>query len=287
MYIIVWPTGVLYNLGSCGVQGPILRWIHSYLTNRSFQVYFEGSYSSVRRARSGVPQGGILSPMLYNLMMSDIPMQTGVQACDYADDLRFFTAHEDLHVATDKLKIQMDSLNKWSQQWGLKINCIKTKIMCFANKRVTPISIFLCRQLLTFDQRYKYLGVILDAPHLRWEPQINYLKQTSIPILNILQSISHRHWGTDRKVLLKRYKALVRSCLDYAAPLHGTAAPSNLSKLNSIQNQCLRIATGCRKTTITSLRIEADIPPLALHREEIAHRYYSRLIQLPLNIANS
>ncbi|KAF2347802.1 Ribonuclease H domain [Trinorchestia longiramus] len=284
----VWPTGVLYKLGSCGVRGPILRWLHSYLTNRSFQVYFEGSCSSERGARSGVPQGGILSPMLFNLLMSDIPIQTGVQSCEYADDLTFFTAHKDLHVATNKLQTQMDSLNKSSQEWGLKINCTKTKTMCFTNKRVTPLPIFLDRQPLTFEQKYKYLGVILDAPHLRWEPQIYYLKQTSIAILNILQSISHRPWGADREILLKLYKTLIRSRLDYAAPLYGTAAPSNLCKLNSIQNQCLRIATGCRKTTpITSLQIEADIPPLALHREEIACRYYCRLLQLPLNVATS
>ncbi|KAF2357973.1 Reverse transcriptase domain [Trinorchestia longiramus] len=194
----VWPTGVLYKLGSCGVRGPILRWLHSYLTNRSFQVYFEGSYSSMRGSRSGVPQGGILSSMLFNLMMSDIPIQTGVQLCEYADDLTFFTAHKDLHVATNKLQTQMDSLNKWSQEWGLKINCTKTKTMCFTNKRITPLPIYLDRQPLTFQQKYKYLGVILDAPHLRREPQINYLKQTYIQILNILQSISHRHWGADR-----------------------------------------------------------------------------------------
>ncbi|KAF2353052.1 Leucine-rich repeat [Trinorchestia longiramus] len=57
---------------------------------------------------------------------------------------------------------------------------------------------------------------------------------------------------------------------------------------SSIQNQYLCIATGCRKTTpITSLQIEADIPPLGLHREEIACRYYCRLLQLPLNVATS
>ncbi|KAF2354169.1 hypothetical protein FHG87_015075 [Trinorchestia longiramus] len=144
------------------------------------------------------------------------------------------------------------------------------------------------RQPLTFKQKYKCLGGILDAPHLRWEPQINYLKETSIPILNILQSISHRQWGADCKVLLKLYKTLVRSRLDSAAPLYGAAAPSNLSKLNSIQNKCLCIATGCHKTTpITSLQIEADIRPLGIHREEIACRYYCRLLQLPLNVATS
>ncbi|KAF2359621.1 hypothetical protein FHG87_009625 [Trinorchestia longiramus] len=80
----------------------------------------------------------------------------------------------------------------------------------------------------------------------------------------------------------------IPSCLDYAAPLHGTAAPSNLSKLNSIQNQCLYIATGCRKTIpITSLQIKADIPPLALLQEERACRYYCRLLQLRPNVATS
>ncbi|KAF2348193.1 Reverse transcriptase domain [Trinorchestia longiramus] len=134
-------TGVPYKLGSCGVRGPSLQWLHSYLTNRSFQVYFEGSHSSVRRARSGVPQGGILSPMLFNLMMSDIPIQTEVQSREYADDLTFFTAHKDLHLATDKLQTQMDSLNKLSQEWGLKIDARKTRTMCFTNKRPvhTPI----------------------------------------------------------------------------------------------------------------------------------------------------
>ncbi|KAF2358030.1 Reverse transcriptase domain [Trinorchestia longiramus] len=144
----VWPTEVLYKLGSCRVRGQILRVLHSYLTNCSFQVYFEVSHSSVRRASSGVPQGGILSPMLFNLMMSDIPIQTGVQSCEYTDDLTFFTVHKDLHVATNKLQTQMDSLNKWLQQWGLKINCTKTKTMCFTNKRVTPLPIFFCKKPL-------------------------------------------------------------------------------------------------------------------------------------------
>ncbi|KAF2354838.1 Reverse transcriptase domain [Trinorchestia longiramus] len=74
-------------------------------------------------------------PMLFNLMIYDNPIQTGVQSCEYTDDLTFFTAHKDLHTATDKLQTQMDSLNKWSQQWGLKINYTKTKTMCFTNKR--------------------------------------------------------------------------------------------------------------------------------------------------------
>ncbi|KAF2352280.1 Reverse transcriptase domain [Trinorchestia longiramus] len=108
--------GVLYKLGSCEVREPILRWLHLYLTNRFFQVYFECFHSSVRRAKSGNSQGGIMSPMLFNLIMSDIPIQTRVLSYEYADDRTDFTAHEELHVATDKHQIQMNYFYKWSHQ---------------------------------------------------------------------------------------------------------------------------------------------------------------------------
>ena len=136
--------------------------------------------------------------------------------------------------------------------------------------------------ILEFVNQYRYLGVVLDAPRLRWEPQINSLKLNCIPIMNLLQCISSRHWGADRAVLIKLYKVLIRSRLDYAAAFYGSAAHSNLSKLNIIQNNCLRIALGCRKTTpVSSMEVEANIPPLTFHRREFMCKYYLRLIRLP------
>ncbi|KAF2354681.1 hypothetical protein FHG87_014563 [Trinorchestia longiramus] len=104
-------------------------------------------------------------------------------------------------------------------------------------------------QQLEFTKQFKYLGGILDSPQLRWHHQVEYLKQSCAPLLNLLQSISHRHCSAARKVLICLYKTLIRSRLDYAAPLYGTAVLSNLLQLNSIQNHCLRIAAGCRKTS--------------------------------------
>jgi len=143
-----------------------------------------------------------------------------------------------------------------------------------------PLTVDGC--ILEFVNQYRYLGVVLDAPRLRWEPQINSLKLNCIPIMNLLQCISSRHWGADRAVLIKLYKVLIRSRLDYAAAFYGSAAHSNLSKLNIIQNNCLRIALGCRKTTpVSSMEVEANIPPLTFHRREFMCKYYLRLIRLP------
>ena len=68
----VWHNGILYKLARCGIQGVMLRWLKVYLNDRRFQVFFEGELSSMRRIGSGVPQGAILSPTLFNILMHDI-----------------------------------------------------------------------------------------------------------------------------------------------------------------------------------------------------------------------
>ncbi|KAF2343914.1 Reverse transcriptase domain [Trinorchestia longiramus] len=261
----VWPMGVLYKLGRCGVRGTMLRWLQAYLKDRPFKVFMEGTYSSERIAKSGVPQGAVLSPLLFNIMMYDTPVEEGICSCEYADDLAFYTQHPNLRIATDTLQEQLAALHNWSKQWGLKINFNKTKSILFTNKRINPLPITVGGQQLEFTKQFKYLGVMLDSPQLRWHHQVEYLKQSCAPLLILLQSISHRHWGADRELLIYLYKTLIPSRLDYAAPLYGTAALSNLLQLNSIQNHCLRVATGCRKTSPTaSLEVEANIFPLTI-----------------------
>ena len=278
----VWHTGLLYKLSQCGVHGALLRWLRDYLADRSFCVQFEGQTSSSRKIKSGVPQGAILSPLLFNVMMRDLPSVLGVHTADYADDVAFFSYGPDLVITTDKIQTQLNKFFEWTKMWGLSINHLKTKCMLFTNKKVTAIPLSINGSNLEYVKQHRYLGVILDAPWLRWEPQISSLKLSCIPITNLLQSISSRHWGADRALLLKLYRVLIRSRLDYAAAFYASAAPTNLRKLNVIQNNCLRIALGCRRTTpVPSMEVEAHIPPLSVHRNELLCKYYFRLIQLP------
>ena len=278
----VWHTGLLYKLSCCGVQGSLLRWFHAYLSERTFKVFFEGEYSSSRPIKSGVPQGAILSPTLFNVMMSDMLSTHGVSVAEYADDITFFVSHPNIQVATNLLQAQIDSFVDWTFRWGLKLNLGKTKIMCFTTKKVHALPIQASGHNLEYVQQHRYLGVVLDAPCLRWRPHIEMLKTSCLPVLNLLKSISHRHWGADRQTLIKLYKVLLCSKLDYASPFYASAAQSHLSKLNVLQNSSLRIATGCRKTTpITTLEIETNIPSLKIHRDQLMCRYYSRLRQLP------
>ena len=156
----------------------------------------------------------------------------------------------------------------WTCQWGLELNINKTKCMYFIYKKVELPSLVCSGHSIEVISHIQCLGVTLDAPRLCWKDQVEALKTSCLPIINMLKCIAHREWGADCKHLLKLYKTLVLSRLDYAAPFYACATQTLLSKLDTIQNHCLRTALGCRKTTPTcSLEVEANVPPLSIHRK--------------------
>ena len=64
-------------------------------------------------------------------------------------------------------------------------------------------------------------------------------------------------WGGDREVLLRLYRSLVRSKLDYGSIVYGAARKSYLAKLDPIANQGLRLSLGAFRTS----------PSVSLHAE--------------------
>lgn len=279
---VVWHTALLYKLSRAGIRGVMLRWLRSYLSDRSFKVFFEGEFSAVRSVGSGVPQGSILAPTLFNVMMSDLPVVNGVGSAEYADDVCFFCEHSDVHVATSRIQLMLDSFYRWTKKWGMSLNLLKTKAMFFSRRRIDPPSLVVDNTNLEYVREYCYLGFHLDAPLLRWTSHIDNLKSRCRSGVSLLHAIAHNHWGSDRTMLLRIYKSLIRSKLDYAAPFYQSAAPSQKKKLDVLQNECLRLALGARKTTpILTLEMESNVPPLEFRRQYLVVACFARLCSMP------
>jgi hypothetical protein len=64
------------------------------------------------------------------------------------------------------------------------------------------------------SKQVKFLGVIFDSK-LSFLPHIKYLKANCQNSLNVLKIISHSDWGADKTTLLRLYRSLARSKLDY------------------------------------------------------------------------
>ena len=98
---------------------------------------------------------------------------------------------------------------------------------------------------------------------------------------------AHTSLGADRTTLLKLYRSLVRSKLDYGCIIYGSARKSYLQMLDPIHNQGLRLALGAFRTSpVASLYVEADEPSLYSRREKLSLQYAIRLAANPSNPAH-
>jgi len=274
-YDKVWHAGVLYKLVKLGIRGHMLGWIREYLAGRSFSVFYEGESSVRRKATCGLPQGSSLSPLLFNVMTSDLPSFQGVTTMEYADDFAFCIQGRNLQDITRIMQEAVDEFYEWTKKWGLEINQAKTKCMMFTLKKLEEPTLKLNNYKIEFVKKYRYLGMILDAPKLNWRNHVDNLRNRCMGRMNILSSVSHHKWGADRKTLSSLYIALIRSTLDYGSIFYGSANKGDLKKLDAIQNRCLRIIAGARKTSpIMSLEAETNIPPLEIHRKKLLLKFH-------------
>ena len=97
------------------------------------------------------------------------------------------------------------------------------------------------------------------------------LKTKCLKALDIIKVASSQEWGADKFVLLKLYRSLVRSKLDYRCVVYGSARPSYPKMLNTIHHQGLRLALGAFRTSpVESLYFEAGELPLEHRRIKLS-----------------
>ncbi|KAJ8050202.1 RNA-directed DNA polymerase from mobile element jockey [Holothuria leucospilota] len=123
----------------------------------------------------------------------------------------------------------------------------------------------------------KFLGLILDSK-LNFKAHIDHLRRKCQGALNLLKVVSKMDWGADRPVLLRLYRSLVRSKLDYGCVVYSSARESYLRKLLPIHNQGLRICLGAFRTSpMQSIYIEANEPPLQIRWEKLSLQFAMKL----------
>ena len=94
-----------------GVHGKELTWFESYLFNRHQFVSYQGTCSERQSVRCGVPQGSILGPLLFTIVINDITEQ--VKECKillYADDTVIFTTDKDSKRIEEVLNTEFNNV---------------------------------------------------------------------------------------------------------------------------------------------------------------------------------
>ena len=241
--------------------------------------------SNTRYLRNGLPQGSILSPTLFNLMLYDIVQEKMVKLSLYADDCICWKTGKDIEEIRGTMQRYLHNLNAWFLKWGFKISMTKTAKILFSYSKKN-IDISLNGEVINDKEEIKFLGLIFDKK-LTWRPHINDILERCKHKMNILKKLTGTKWGTNTKSLLIIYRALIRSLIDYGCQAYDSACQSLKNALNSIQYQCLKICTGALSgTSLQTLQAETCEMPLDLRRKLFCSRYKVKIEQTidhPLN----
>ena len=68
----MWKKGVILKLSEFGIKGKMLKWINNFLENRKIRVRVEDQVSDYQETQNGSPQGVVLSPTLFNVIMDTL-----------------------------------------------------------------------------------------------------------------------------------------------------------------------------------------------------------------------
>ena len=144
-----------------------------------------------------------------------------------------------------QLQQNLAKIEKWPKSNGFKFSKSKTQCVnfCLVRKHHDDHVLHLYGSPIPVVEESKFPGMIFDRK-LSFIPHIKYLKAKCFKALNLLKVLSHTSWGADRTTLLKLYRSLVQSKLDYGCIIYGFARKSYLQMLDPIHNQGLRLALG-------------------------------------------
>lgn len=218
-YDNVLPNILISKLIDLGVSPNVTAFIQNATYSRQVHCRFE-NIDEIIFISKGLPQRSVLSPLLYNIYVSEIESKCvgDCKIIQFADDIAIFCASRNLRQDINQLNLSLGMVSEELFLLGLDLSTEKTKFCLFkrGSKNCTErnLQLFLNSGVIRPSPRVKFLG-ILFSPNLSWGAHVDNLWHKYQCPLKILSCLTHTWWGADPQLLKIIYNALVRSRLDY------------------------------------------------------------------------
>ena len=197
------------------------RWLSDFLVGRVIQVNVNGFLSDKISPVTGVPQGSVLSPLLFLIYVNDLPKPHHRQnsKSQFADDTALWAASKNVQFAAKLMRKDLRKLAKWCAKWRIKLNPEKTKVIIFSRSSLARNSEHILKlygERLKIYPRVKFLAITFDSKFTftkRFEEILGHCNTRYHRITLLV----NKKWGPRPSTILQVYKQCVRPIFEYGS----------------------------------------------------------------------
>ena len=268
-------------LDKTAARGKISNWITSMVSSRYVTLQLCGEQIT-RKIPKGCPQGGVLSPFLWNLVVNDLLQQfKGYKnMLAYADDLLLLQLGLDINTIKQTTGRHIKNCIEWCTSKGLQISEVKTQVMFWTrtNRKDKPKTFTINNIQIPVTDSTRYLGVIIDE-NLNWNKHIKSTTKKCKNLFFACKKAIAKKWGLKPKNVLWLYNMVILpkltyGCVAWAMRLNA----NNISALEAVQNLAIKSALrACSSTPKLATTTMLNMLPIDL---QIQQTCFSRAISL-------
>lgn len=283
----VWHDGLIHKLFTYNYPLYLIKLLQSYLSDRSAFVACNSAFSYLFDVTSGVPQGSLIAPHLFNVFINDIPIPPKGQLSLYADDTAFLVQFPWKNLKSIKAELckTVRILQVFFSDWKIHLNESKTEFIIFTKstkmlQKLRNDSISFNNQSFEWKESVKYLGINLDCKLLFRCHIENAINKASAASFSSLYCLLSRNSFASLDSKLRIYKAIIRPILTYACPIFINAARCHLNKLQIFQNKILRMILNINWYDFQSVREfhdSAKVPLIIDFMSRLTDNFYAKV----------
>ena len=271
----VWREGLLFKMQQLDLPHQYIRYVRSFLSGRKAKVEVNNVIGKSIQLNQGLPQGSAISPLLFIIFVNDLTLDLDPRskASLFADDTATWVQDGKIKDSTKTfLQKEIDTILTWAKKWKMAVNTDKTKYMVISSSsadcswqpnlegnghQIDPVT------------DYRFLGVEVDQG-LRFTKHLETIICKGKKRVNIMKCLAGKEWGSSMKDQMRIYLQYVRTVLEYCSEGWSSwLAPTNLDRLDKVQNEALRTASRLAKgCPLDFLRLETNVEPLGVRLQK-------------------
>jgi hypothetical protein len=231
---------IMASLVELQVSQECYHWIRSFLSDRTQRVKLHNTFSSWLPVRSGVPQGSVLGPFLFAVLINSFtPCSERTTCVKYADDVTLI--HHIPRGDSDQLDVEWNSALLWAKQHDLEVNTSKTKVMTvsFSKTRAAVSDLFGINGIQVEEVKSLRLLGLQVTDNLTWNKEVDKRTASGYRNMHILRQLKHA--GVAPKHLWNVYNAITRTLLTYAAPATTNMPAKLIDRLVRVEKRAAKI----------------------------------------------